>query len=353
MSTCPRVSVVMPAFNAEKYIGEAIESILAQTLSDFEFIIINDGSTDSTSEILDSYRARDPRIRVHTQDNCGTASAMNAGCQLACGKYVARMDADDISLPQRLERQVNYLEQKPELSICGTWMRTLGEGESKLVRYPDDPDVALSTLPFKLPIVGGSLMFMRTLYSEKGVRYNPHVGATDDYLFVIDCSKYCQLASIPEVLYHYRRHATQVTSTQRERQHHFARQIRLQQLEELGIQPSEDEIDTHEAICTWDLEGDQVWVEKTEKWLAKMKLTNVRKQKYPQEAFARVLSDYWFAVCTRNAHLGLWAYRTFYNSQLSADRSLETGRKLKFLAKCTMYLPTDSLHLRRRIAHRN
>ncbi len=337
MSEIPNVSVVMPALNAEKYIAEAIESILGQTFSDLEFIIINDGSTDATAEILESYRTRDPRIRVHHQKNSGVATAMNLGCRLARGKYIARMDADDISLPQRLARQVAYLDQHKDISICGTAMRTFWHSKQHLIRYPEDPDIALCTLPFQMPFVGGSLMFDRRLYSERGVRYNTHVGATDDYLFIVECSKYCRVSSVPEVLFLYRNHPLQVTKVQKEQQQWFAKQIRLQQLEELGLQPSEAEISLHESICTWQVEGDKEWVKQIEDWLVKLKSTNLRNGKYPKSAFARVLADYWFAACARNARLGLWTYRTFLGSPLATDSNLGARRKLKFLVKCAAY----------------
>ena len=334
MSDVPKVSVVMPALNAEKYVAEAIESILGQTLRDVEFIIINDGSTDATAEILESYCRRDTRIHVQHQANSGAATAMNLGCRLARGKYIARMDADDISLPQRLARQVAYLDRQPELSMCGTWIRTFGRSKQHSIRYPYDPNVALCTLPFQMPLGGGSLMFDRRFYSEHGVRYNADVGATDDYLFVVECSKYGRVSSVPEVLYRYRRHPMQVTEVLKEQQHRFARQIRLRQLEELGLQPSDDELSLHESICTWKVEGDKQWVMKIEDWLVKLKATNLRNGKYPKSAFARVLADYWFAACTRNARLGLWTYKTFLGSPLATDSNLGTRRKLKFLVKC-------------------
>ena len=201
----------MPAFNAEPYVAEAIESILGQTFRDFEFIIINDGSTDSTAEILEHYRRQDSRIRVQHQENFGGATAMNMGCKLAQGTYVARMDADDVSLPSRLAAQVAYFDQHGDIGICGTWMRTFGDLPHSVCRYPGDPKIAQSILPFRLPVTGPTIMFDRSLYLERGIRYRTHVGAADDYFFIVDCSKYCGISSVPEVLYLYRRHPTQIT----------------------------------------------------------------------------------------------------------------------------------------------
>ena len=115
----------MPAYNAEKYINEAIDSILAQTFTDFEFIIIDDGSTDSTCAIVESYS--DSRIRFFKNEhNLGVAATLNRGLDLARGEYIARMDADDISLPTRFEKQAAYMDSHPDVVVCGTGVECFG-----------------------------------------------------------------------------------------------------------------------------------------------------------------------------------------------------------------------------------
>jgi Glycosyl transferase family 2 len=331
------ISVVMPAFNAEKYVAEAIDSILSQTFTDFEFIIINDGSTDGTADVLEAFRRRDPRIQIHHQENSGVATAMNLGCSMARGEYVARMDADDISLPARLAAQVSYLDRYPEMGLCGTWIYSFGDAEEILVRYPEEPDIALCTLPFQMPFAGGSVMFERELWSKTGLRYQTGIGATDDYQFIVECAKHSKVSSVPEVLYRYRNHSAQVTQVQREQQQRFARQIRLHQLEHLGLVPTEDEVNLHESVCAWQMEGDQDRVKKIETWLMKLRSTNLKNRKYPVGAFARVVGNYWFAVCTRNARLGLWAYKTYVASPVAGNPGPRPNEKLKLFAKCVAY----------------
>ena len=121
MSSQPIVSVVMPVYNCEKYLSEAIESVLSQTFKDFELIIVAGSSTDSTDLILESYLEKDNRIKVCYQEAEGLVAALNMGCFLAKGQYIARMDADDRCLQHRLERQVRYMETHPEIGILGTW----------------------------------------------------------------------------------------------------------------------------------------------------------------------------------------------------------------------------------------
>ena len=127
MSTNPLVSVLMSVYNGDRYLDEAIDSILSQTYENFEFIIINDGSTDHTKDILSSYSNQDNRIRVFHQKNHGLTFSLNRGLELSRGKYVARMDADDISSPRRLEEQINYLRANPEVGVLGTQMEIINE----------------------------------------------------------------------------------------------------------------------------------------------------------------------------------------------------------------------------------
>lgn len=331
---CPLVSVVMPAFNAEQYVGEAIESILCQTLSDFEFIIIDDGSTDNTEKVLTEYETRDTRIQVLRQRNSGVAASMNLGCSLTKGKYIARMDADDLSHPRRLSRQVEFLEKHPDIGLCGTWMHSFQGTEKTLNRYPSDPDIAKSMLPFQLPVDGGSIMLARQTYLQSGVVNNPDVGATDDYLFVVECSKYFRFASVPEPLYFYRIHPAQVTRREGDRQNKFARQIRLMQLEELGLKPTKAELDIHEAISEWRLAGDKDVIQAAEDWLMKLKRANALQAQYPEAAFSQVLGSYWLGLCMRHARLGFWTYQRFSESHLTQGAQVGLGQRLKLLAKC-------------------
>lgn len=121
----PKISVVMSVYNGERYLGEAVESIFNQTFSDFEFIIINDGSTDRTPEILTEID--DPRAKVINQPNRGLTASLNRAIRLAKGEYIARMDADDISEPTRLERQVEVLDRDPDVVLVACWYEVIDE----------------------------------------------------------------------------------------------------------------------------------------------------------------------------------------------------------------------------------
>ena len=314
--------------------GEAIESILSQTFKDFEFIVVNDGSTDGTTEIVDSFKRRDSRIRLYHQSKCGVASAMNLGCDSAKGKYIARMDSDDISLPRRLSAQVALLEKNPRIGICGTWMQRFCANAIELRKFPTEPDIIHCLLPFQFPLASASIMFRRELLARAGIRYRSTVGTTDDYLFVVECSKHCLVTSVAEALYRYRIHAAQVTETSRDQNRKFAGRIRLCQLTELGLNPAENELAVHDALAEWRMVGDPEFIECAEKWLVKIRNANAYSQIYSQAGFEKVLSDYWFAVCTRNTRLGLWTFNKYVGSSLSKISTRRATRKSKLMAKC-------------------
>jgi hypothetical protein len=334
MSKNVLVSVVMPSYNVEKYVGEAVESIQSQTLDDFELIVIEDDSTDKTAKILNDYQARDPRIQVHWQCNSGVAASINRGCQLAKGKYIVLMGADDICHPQRFERQVEFLEKHPDIGICGTWMCAFEGNKKTLFRYPTDPDIAKSMLPFQLSVVGGSIMFDRAMYLRTGVRNRLDIGATDDYMFVVEYSKHCRISSIPEPLYLYRIHPEQVSRREKGSQIKFARQIKLMQLEELGLLPNEVELDLHDAISCWQLMGDKLVLKQAEEWLVKLKQANQQRSMYPEPAFSQVLGKYWFSLCLRHAKFGIWTYRQFSQSRLTELANINWRQRTRLLAKC-------------------
>src|SRR5260370_151977 len=126
----PPVSMLMSVFNGEAFLPQALESILGQTFGDFEFIIIDDGSTDTTAQILSDYAKQDERVRVFNQGNKGRAASLNDGIDLARAEYIARMDADDIALPHRLKEQIRFMERHPEVGLLGGAVELIGpEGQ--------------------------------------------------------------------------------------------------------------------------------------------------------------------------------------------------------------------------------
>ena len=332
----PLVSVVMPAHNAELYIAEAIESVLNQTFRDFEFIVINDGSTDETSNIVNPYAESDPRVRVLEREKIGFAKALNEGWQEAKGKYIARLDADDISLPTRLQKQVAFLESRSDVHICGTWMKTFGKDAEVVFRYSDDSNYLDCKLLFECVLCHPTVMMRKTLSTEHGLSYDENFKDASDYCLWALVAKRFRLANLPEVLLHYRIHEAQVTQTKQKQQNEFGRQIRLMQIKEICLNPTDEELNIHQSLGLCQMRGDKAFVRQAEQWLCKLKAANGEAQRYAEPFFSRVLAEYWFRVCTWNTRFGLWTYNTYNSSELSRCGSVPAQAKAKLLAKCVL-----------------
>ncbi len=236
-----QISVLMPAYNAAKYIEEAINSVLNQTFIDFEFLIIDDGSTDNTADIIKEYS--DSRIKlVQNEENKGLIFTLNKGLDLAQGKYIARMDADDISKPQRLQKQFDFLEANPNVDILGTafnFLDTIYE-----IHHPEyNEDIRIKLLDdnaFAHPTV-----MMRTESLRKNdLYYKSEYKHVEDYQFWTQAAMHkFGLANLDEVLLLYRQHELQVTSANYEEQQYSKNTIRFEYLKHyFGNRLSDNEL---------------------------------------------------------------------------------------------------------------
>jgi len=201
----PEVSVVMPAFNAAEFLDDAVASILNQTFRDFEFIIIDDGSTDETPDILRKYAEADDRVRVYRQGNQGVIAALNRGCQIARGQFVARMDADDISLPRRFERQTNFLKKHPEIGIVGTWAANIDKNNSVVGKWclPPSPMVLKWNHFFRVCVIHPTVLMRRPIL-EKLNFYRSDSLYADDWDLWLRASAMTEFGNTPEILFKYR-----------------------------------------------------------------------------------------------------------------------------------------------------
>lgn len=193
------VSVVMPVYNAEQTVVEAIESILVQSFQDFELILVNDGSTDGTAAILERY-AMDPRIRIHEQSNQGVTKSLNAGIALARGKYIARADADDFSDRRRLEIQHDFLERNPEVVLVASDFEKLyPDGKTKRIELPPDHASLARQLFVANNIMHGSVMFRRDAFRQAG-GYAEEWRHLEDFELWFRMLRLGRFASIPQPL---------------------------------------------------------------------------------------------------------------------------------------------------------
>ena len=317
MNTRPLVSVIMPVYNTAEYLVEAIESILMQSLRDFEFIIVDDGSTDASGEILDRYKDIDSRIRVAHQENSGIVVALNKGMRMATGKYIARMDSDDISLPERLARQVAFMDNHPEVGVCGTACRLFG-ASSGVSWTTTDPEEIKSRLLFWPCMAHPTVMMRRSLVVKENLYYNPDFRQAEDYELWVRFSRHAQLANLPEALLMYRIRGNQVTSKFESEVANRANLVQRQALVALGMQPSDAEMELHLSLHKSSFERSRDYVERVDAWLCRIMVANMDRPTYDVDALAAVLFERWVAVCAAEYGLGLWMLSKFKKSPLYA-----------------------------------
>jgi glycosyltransferase involved in cell wall biosynthesis len=285
----PLVTVLMPVYNGERYLREAVDSILAQTFADFELLIINDGSTDRSAAVIESYG--DPRIRLlHNRGNTGLIATLNRGLREAAGAYIARMDSDDIAEPRRLETQVRFMNAHPDVGLCGTWFRFMGTDD--IVGHPAGHDAIRIKLLSDTAFAHPTVMLRRS--ALQGMGYDPQYAHAEDYELWTRLAAVTATANIPEVLLQYRMHAAQVSSDRAGEQAAMTDRIRLLQLGALGINPSRREQRLHLALVTRKEPESRA---AACVWLAKLLVANMLRGVYGRRIFANQLLEWLTDVC--------------------------------------------------------
>ena len=222
MSNKPRISVLMPAYNVEKYIGEAIESILTQTFKDFEFIIINDGSTDKTPLIIEEYAKKDKRIKfINNKKNKGFIATLNECLDLSQCEYVAKMDSDDISKPNRFEKQINFLDTHPDYGMVGCALQAFQE--DNFIRI-NPPEVRISD--FLSGCKTTIFMARRNIIEKYHLRFDTEYFAAEDLEFYSRFARYSKIHNLQEILYLYRVHSASVSKEKANIQSQTTQKIR-------------------------------------------------------------------------------------------------------------------------------
>ena len=209
----PKISVVMSVYNNAPHLAKAIESILGQSFGDFEFIIIDDGSTDGSSEIIDGFAARDGRVRAVHQENRGLVAALNRGMERAAAEVIARMDGDDIAHRERFARQIAFLDARPDIGALGTWIEVIDEHGAPSRRGPDvptEPDALIEHLKTGTPIMHPTAMVRRAVVDRIG-GYRAAYRHCEDYDFWLRASEVTKLTNLPERLLQYRYYSAQVS----------------------------------------------------------------------------------------------------------------------------------------------
>lgn len=222
--TTPIISVVMPVFNAERFVEDAINSILNQSLKDFELILINDGSTDNSLSIMSGLAAQDSRIKLISRENKGLVHSLNEGIKIAAGHWIARMDSDDISHEDRLRSQLQFAIETNS-DICGAWVETFGSVSKRLIKHATTDQAIKFELLFDCPFAHPTILIKAEI--AKNNPYSESFTSCEDYDLWERLAKInCRMSNIPKVLLKYRVHPRQVSSMHTHNQQKLSQIIR-------------------------------------------------------------------------------------------------------------------------------
>lgn len=312
----PLLSVVMAVYNGEAFVRDAIDSILKQTYQNFEFIIINDASTDSTPDILKSYN--DPRIVILTNDtNRFLPYSLNRGIDASKGKYIVRMDADDTSMPERLQLQLDYMEGHPEVGIAGTRAYTFGAHKGKITYKPDDVDIKIEMLS-NCHMVHPTLIIRKSMLDEHDLRFNPDYRKNQDYKFFIDAIDKTKFGNLTAFLLNYRTTAENLQRKVHNQDSNNAR-IRQELYAKIGATVTEDETWLFEQITLQEYERSEDFVARSRSLLERLVSANDHSGFYPKAYFANYISTLWMNICRNCTAAGLSIYKHFTQSLLKEN----------------------------------
>jgi GT2 family glycosyltransferase len=237
MST-PSVSVVMPVYNCRRYLGEAVDSILNQTYRDFELIAVDDGSSDGSADVLRDRAAADARVKVVSRPNTGIVGALNDGLAASRGKYVARMDGDDVARPERFERQVRFLDEHPDVLVVGAWVQTIdpfGIPIGEDCRPTEHAEIDAGLLAGR----GGSIVHPSAVMRRDAVLrvggYRREYQDSEDLDLWLRLAEIGKVANMPEILLQYRRHLQSANFLRHENQLRMKERIVGEAYERRGL----------------------------------------------------------------------------------------------------------------------
>jgi len=319
----PKVSVLMPVYNAANYIGEAIESILSQTFSDWELIIVNDGSTDNTEKKILLFT--DKRIRYYkNEENKGVTFSRQLMVEKSLGEYIAFLDSDDIALPGKLKIQVDFLDNNPQYALCGTWGTIIDEEGRKIKNFNTsvEHDEIRCMLLFRNPFIQSSIMVRRALLSEE--TYDTDFPIAEDYDLWCRLSLAYKMRNIPKHLIKHRLHPASITAAKQKERNLFIKNIFKRELVNLAIYANDEELDIHLALKNKNAVDipDKEFFKQLKPWLYKLGGANQLCRVYNHDTFLATVCFSWLYGCAK---------RKSYFRMLSLPVSLNAKAFRKFI----------------------
>lgn len=291
----PLISVIMPVYNAAPFVKQAIESVLAQSYNNFELLILNDGSTDDSEQVILSFFDKRIRYTLHKR-NVGLIACLNEGVRISNGTYIARMDADDISLLRRFEKQIAFLKENPQIGICGTQIDTIREKRiMPFNRLPTSNNAIRASFLFRNVLMHPSVIFRKSIFQGEAP-FNNDFYLAEDYECWSRMAARTEFANLSETLLHYRIHSNQVSIDKSEEQQKISAKIRNAMLLNWNS-ITESELNFHQLICLNKIKSKTDLV-KVEQWFHKLLQLNAGKEWTDEGSLKAELNLQWKKVCT-------------------------------------------------------
>lgn len=314
-----RVSVIMPAYQAEKYIDQAIQSIVNQSFTDWELIIVDNGSRDRTADLVACRAANEPRIRlIAHHEPIHPSQSRNRAATVARGEFLAFLDADDIAYPQRLQKQVDYLEQYPQTGLVAHWLDIIDENglphpEQWVWRKEKDAHLPIFLL-FDNAFALSSVMMRRSVWEQLGGF--PKMRHCEDYALWSEASRITGLHILPEKLGARREYAHSLSRQESDEHQQQARQVIARNLSALGITPSDEELTLHRQLRHRDFVLDDKFAQSARKWLELLLQQNQKYRAFPQGALEEVLGEIWYDYWHLRHQEGFSVMKNYFASLL-------------------------------------
>jgi glycosyltransferase involved in cell wall biosynthesis len=312
----PAITVLMPVYNADAYLRVAIESILAQTFTDFEFLIINDGSTDDSEKIIVSFN--DSRIRYIKNDtNLKLIATLNRGIDLSAGEYIARMDADDISTAERLQTQFDFMEEHAEVALCGSWFEIFGI-KNEVVKYVEAHNEIMMKMLYQCHLCHPSVIMRKSMIEHFSAKFDPRFLHAEDYDFFSRVGEKFKLANIPKVLLRYRHHGNSVSSQNTITQSTNSLVIRQRLFKDIGLEVTGEEIELYRSIAQYEYKKTEEYLVQAQTLLESLVAANNQSGFFEKQFFQTYASQLWLNVMLNSSFLGPKIFCQYRSSFLSS-----------------------------------
>ena len=313
----PSVSVITPVFNGELFLNEAIISIRNQSFREWEMIIVDDGSTDSSYKIAKQWQQIDSRLMVIHQENLGAAIARNEGIRLAKGKYLAFLDADDSSFANRLRLQFDFLEKRSDFNICGGAIEVFEPNNTyRVIRYQSDFRMIRCLPIFNSPFATSTVLIRKSIL-DNGFTFEKEFEPAEDYNLWSKLVEKFKGGNLNNVLTRYRIHHHQITNRKVETLCLNSDRVRARNLNKINISASFEELALHHIISLQRNEELRPRINLVDQWLRKLNQSNQTNSIYPEFAFRLLLGQRWFSLCASIKGKKTLTWPVFWQSNMS------------------------------------